>query len=126
MDSKFSKAWRGSKQPRKQRKFVAEAPLHIKKDQLSVHLSPALRKDYGKRSVLVRKGDKVKILRGNYKGKEGKIDKVSYRDCFVHVTNITYPKNDGSNSFYPLDPSNLMITELDLSDNRRKKSLERK
>ena len=126
MNSKFSNSWKSSVQPRKQRKFVANAPLHTRKSQLSVHLSEELRKKYGKRSCLVRKGDRVKILRGNYKGKEGRVEKVSYKDYFVNVAGATYPKPDGNTSFYPIDPSNLIIVELDIADSRRKEALERK
>ena len=126
MKSKFSKNWNSSVQPRKQRKFVANAPLHLRKDQLSVHLSEALRKQYGKRSCIVRTGDKVRILRGNHRGKEGRVEKVSYKDYFVNVAGVTYSKPDGNSSFYPIDPSNLMIIDLDISDTKRKKVLERK
>ena len=126
MNAEFSKMWRKSTQPRKQRKFVAKAPLHIRKNMLSVHLSSELRKQYKRRSCLVKKGDKVKILRGNHKGKEGRVESVSYKKYSVNVSGATYPKPDGNTSFYPLDPSNLMILELDLSDTKRKKMLERK
>ncbi|MEK6835561.1 MAG: 60S ribosomal protein L26, partial [Nanoarchaeota archaeon] len=35
-------------------------------------------------------------------------------------------KLDGSKVYYPLHPSNLMITELNLNDKKRKAKLERK
>ncbi|MFW6230492.1 MAG: 50S ribosomal protein L24 [Nanoarchaeota archaeon] len=126
MKPTFSSGWRRSVQPRKQRKFVAGAPLHVRKSMLSVHLSEALRKEHGKRSAVVRKGDKVRVLRGNQKGKEGKVERVSYKDYQVFIAGVTFAKKDGSNGFYPVDPSNLMITELDLSDPKRKKTIERK
>lgn len=126
MKAKFSIGWRSSTQPRKQRKFIAEAPLHIRKSLLSVHLSKELKEQYGKRSVVVKKGDKVKVLRGNQRGKEGKVEEVSYKGYSIKVTSISYTKKDGSNALYPLDPSNCMITELDVSDPKRKKVLERK
>jgi large subunit ribosomal protein L24 len=126
MKAKFSTGWRSSTQPRKQRKFVAEAPLHIRKSLLSVHLSKPLKEQYGKRSVVVKKGDTVKVLRGNHKGKSGKVERVSYKEYTIKIASITFTKKDGSNALYPLDPSNCMITELDTSDAKRKKVLERK
>jgi len=64
MKNEFSKHWVGSKRPGKQRKYLAKAPLHIRKKLLNVSLSKELRKKYGRRAITVRKGDKVKILVG--------------------------------------------------------------
>ncbi len=124
MKSKFSIKWSGSTQPRKQRKYVANAPLHVKKNFMHAHLSEDLRKKYGKRSFQVRKGDKVTILRGDHKGKSGKVEAVSIKKQFVRVSGIDYLKKDGSKEFYPLKASNLMITELQLNDKKRKAKLE--
>lgn len=124
MKTKFSKEWKSSVQPRKQRKYDANAPLHLRRRNISVHLSESLRKQYGRRSALVRSGDKVKILRGNFKEKEGEVQYVSLKDYHVHVTGVSYSKNDGSTAFYPIHPSNMMITDLDLSDPKRKKRLQ--
>ena len=71
MKKKFSKKWKASGKARKQRKYVANAPLHIKKKFLSANLSKELRKKYG-RSLQIRKGDSVKVMRGKFKGKTGK------------------------------------------------------
>ncbi len=62
MKRKFSKSWKSSKQPRKQRKYAANAPLHLKRKLLSVNLSKDLRKKYGKRNMMIRKEDVVKIM----------------------------------------------------------------
>ena len=76
------------------------------------HLSPELRKKYSKRSIPIRKGDTVKIMRGKYKGKTGKIDKVMLKKMKVFLENIAITGTEGKKSFIPLEPSNLMITEL--------------
>ena len=55
MKSQFSKSWKSSKQPRKQRKYIAKAPLHIKRKLMGVNLSKELRKKHGKRNIVVRK-----------------------------------------------------------------------
>ena len=58
----FSKHWKSSKQPRKQRKYLAKAPLHIKKKQLSATLSTELRQHPVTRNIELRTGDKVKTM----------------------------------------------------------------
>jgi large subunit ribosomal protein L24 len=93
---------------------------------MSVHLSNELRKKYLRRSFPIRKGDKVKVLRGQFKGRENKVEEVILSKLKVHVTGIERSKKDGSKSRYSLEPSNLMITELNLDDKKRKEALERK
>jgi len=126
MRKTFSKTWKSSKQPRKQRKYRINAPLHTKGKFLSSHLSKELRKKYGKRSMRVRKGDKVRVMRGNFKKKEGVVERVNTKKEKVYVTKIDIEKKDGSRALKPLDPSNLMILDLNLDDKKRKEKLERK
>ncbi|MBI2545172.1 MAG: 50S ribosomal protein L24 [Candidatus Aenigmarchaeota archaeon] len=85
-----------SKAPGKQRKFLHDAPLHLKRKILSSHLSKELKAKYTRRSLAVRKGDEVHVMRGKFKGKTGK------------------------------NPSKLKIINLNLDDKRRIKILERK
>ena len=66
MKAEFNKMWKSSKQPRKQVKFRANAPNHIKKTFMGATLDKELRKKYGMRSIEVRKGDEVKIMRGKF------------------------------------------------------------
>lgn len=125
MKNKFSKHWKSSKQPRKQRKYIANAPLHIKHKFLASHLSKDLIKKYKKRSLSVRKGDIVKIVRGQFKKKMGKIEKVLVKKTRVYIENIQHLKKDGSKTYIPIHPSNLIITELNLEDKERQKILQR-
>ncbi len=122
---KWSKNWKSSKNPRKQRKYLYNLPLHIRKSLLSATLSKDLRKKYGKRSLSVRKDDKVKILRGQFKKKTGKISRVSLKKIRIYVEGVENVKKDGSKAPYPVHPSNVMITELSLDDKERKMILER-
>ncbi len=125
MKKKFSKVWKSSKQPRKQRKYRYNSPLHIKQKFMKSHLSKELKKKYGKRAVIVRKGDNVKVMRGQFKGKTGKVDFASAKKGFVYVTGIEVVKKDGSKLNFPINPSNIIINELNLDDRKRIKSLER-
>ena len=122
---KFSRTWNQSSQPRKQRKYRYEAPLHLRQKFLHVHLSPELRVKYGKRNLQVKKADKVKVLRGQFKKKEGKVERVNITAEKVFVTGIEVIKKDGTKTLFPLNPSNLMIMELDLADKKRKQKLEK-
>lgn len=101
-----------SRKPRTQRKFRYTAPLHLRKNFVHVHLSKDLRAKVKKRAIQVKKGDKVKILRGKFKGKEGKVAKVILSDAKIFVEGITLKKANGKEAFYPIDPSNAMITEM--------------
>lgn len=126
MKTKFSKSWIKSKQPRKQRKYRYNAPLHIKQKFVSAHFSKELRKKYNKRSATLRKGDNVKVMRGQFKNKTGKVDKISLAKTYVYVSGIETVKRDGTKSRHPIHPSNLMITELNMDDKERNKIFERK
>lgn len=123
MKKEFSTLWESSKQPRKQRKYRANAPLHIKRKFLSVNLSKELRKKHGKRNLPVIKNDKIKILRGKFKGKQGKITGVLTKLGKVTVEGIQINKIEGSKVDIKLQPSNLQIIELNLEDPKRSKKL---
>ena len=71
------------------------------------------------------KGDKVKVLRGSYKGKEGKVVEVYRKKWVIHIEGITRDKVNGSNAKVGIDASKVEITELKLNKDR-KDILERK
>jgi|TARA_B100002003_G_C14033439_1_gene498107 large subunit ribosomal protein L24 len=122
----FSTNLKRSKQPRKQRTYVYSAPLHIRQKFTGAHLSKELKEKYGKRSVTLRTGDKVKIMRGQFKGKNGTVEKIDLKKTKAIITGIELTKKDGSKVQYPITISNVMITELKLEDKKRKKQLENK
>ncbi len=126
MKAEWVKTWNRSIKARKQRKYLANAPLHIKQNLMHVHLSKELRSKYGKRAITIKKGDKVRILRGNFRKKEGKVSQVLLKRAKVYVEGIEILKKDGSKSLYPLTASNLMIIELNLDDKKRKNKLSKK
>ena len=109
-------------QPRKQRKARYNAPAHARGKYLSASLSKDLREKLGKRSLPVRSGDKVKIVRGDFADQEGEVLNVDYGSYKVTVENITLSKPDGTVTLVPIDPSNLVIIEADLKDDRRIKN----
>jgi len=125
MNKEFSTKWKASKRPAKQRKYRYNAPLHIKHKFLSSHLTKELRAKYKRRSIPVIKGDKVKVLRGQFKGRENKVERVDVKQTKVYITGIDRSKKDGSKSIIPIHPSNIIITELKLDDKKRKETLEK-
>ena len=106
-------------QPRKQRKALYTAPLHIRRKLMSANLSKDLRADIGKRSLPIRVGDKVQVVRGDFKGHEGKVESIDAKRYKVTVEGVTLSKPDGNAVLIPIHPSNLMIIEADLKDERR-------
>ncbi len=115
-----------STKARKQRKARANAPLHKKKRMVSAHLDSALMKEYNVRSVAVRKGDTVRIIRGDkdFKVSEAKVASVDLKHMKLIIENITVPKADGTQKPKPVDPSDVLLTKLELSDPWRKEKLD--
>jgi large subunit ribosomal protein L24 len=122
MKKEFSTHWKASSQPRKQRKYLANAPLHIRKKMLGVNLSKDLRKTYKKRSITLKKDDVVKVMRGKFKGKQGKVIEVKTKALKIYVDGMQVKKQDGSKVNVPLKPSNLQIIELNTEDKKRLKN----
>ena len=120
----FSNKWIRSRQTRKQRKYRSNAPLHLRQKFMRVSLAKDQRKAH--RSLGLRTGDKVRIMRGQYKGKDGKVERVDLREERVYVTGIEMAKKDGSKTLYPIHPSNLMIESPVLDDKKRKQKVEAK
>ena len=112
-----------SKKPRKQRKRLYNAPLHIRMKRLSSPLHPELRAKYGRRTVVVRKGDLVKVVRGGSTGHVGKVVRVDSRGGRLTIEKLTLVKADGKQVEKWVNASNVMVVKLDLSDRWRRERL---
>jgi len=110
-------------QPRKQRKMRYNAPIHRRRKMIASHLAEELMLKYNKRSVTVKKGDTVKIIRGGLKGHIGKVASVDTKKMKITMEGATIAKADKSQVARPIDPSNVIITHLDLSDPWRSKKI---
>ena len=108
--------------PNKSRKLAIQMPVHKKSKAIASHLNEKLRKETGKRSLPVRKNDTVKITRGSFKGKTGKITKVNRIGMKVFIEKVIRKKSDGTEYNVPIDPSNITIIEIDRSDRKRLKN----
>jgi large subunit ribosomal protein L24 len=92
---------------------------------MSAPLSPDLREKYDKRNLPVRKGDTVKVMRGDHAGREGKVAGIDSKKMVIEVEGVTVTKADGTEVPRPIHPSNLMIIKLELKDKEREESLTR-
>ena len=115
-----------SKKPNKQRKFLHQAPLHLRRKFVSGHLSKELRQQYKRRSLPLRSGDEVEIMKGGYAGKSGKVARVDLKYYKIFIEGITRKRTVGTDVQVPIHPSNLKITNLSLDDEFRRKILQRK
>ena len=61
-----------SSQPRKQRKYRYNAPLHVKGKNLRAHLSEELIKEHNVKTLRVIEGDTVKVHEGRPRRHRGK------------------------------------------------------
>ncbi len=111
----------------KQRKRAIHAPLHRRRHMISAHLASKYLEDEKvvyPRAIPVRKGDTVFIMRGDDKGKEGKVATVDYRLGRITIEGVTQAKADGKQVAKKIHPSNIMITKIDDSDAWRKRRLD--
>jgi len=114
-----------SKQPKKQRKAYFNAPLHKRQKLMTAPLSKELREKYGVKRLPVRKGDKVRVVRGDFRGTEGEVVRVDLRRYRIFVDGVVIEKADKTPVFRPIHPSKVEIIDLKLDD-WRKKIIERR
>ena len=114
-----------SSQRRKSRKAYFTAGSTQRRKLLSANLSKDLQAQYGCRSIPVRKGDTVKVVRGKNPDREGKVLSVYRRRWCIHIDKLTREKINGQQAVIPMHPSNCVVTALKL-DKDRKALLERK
>ena len=110
-----------SSKPKKQRKQHFTMPLHKRQKAFAAHLSKELRKELGRRSLEIRKDDKVKVMRGKHRGKSGKVVNVNRKKIQVFIEKITVKKTDGREIGIPFRPSNLLLIEIARDDKERMK-----
>lgn len=110
-----------SKSPRKQRRFVRNSGQNVHRKMLRCRLDDSLREEYGLRSISVKKGDLVRIMRGQFRDTEGKVLGVDYSTIRLLVDGASTTKSDGKEARVPLHPSILMLVKLEMNDERKKR-----
>jgi large subunit ribosomal protein L24 len=114
------------KDPRKQRKRLYNAPAHLRHKLMAAPLAPELISSKGAKTLPVRKGDTVRVVRGDHTGFEGKVSRVDLKRYRIFLEGLTREKVDGTNIFVSVHPSKVMIKNLKLDDKWRKAIVERK
>ncbi len=106
------------------KRMMYTATAHLLSKQLGSHLSKDLRGKYHCKSIRVIEGDSVKVLRGEFKGIEGKVTRISTEKRGIAIEGIKREKLKGGNVDIYIHPSNVVITSLNLEDKWRQSRLE--
>jgi large subunit ribosomal protein L24 len=101
-----------TKQPSKKRKQLYTAPLHKKRKKLTAPLSKVLVEKEGVKHLVIRKGDTVRIRKGSFKGIEGEVSNVDYKNMRLTIEGVTFEKSDGSSQHFPVQACNCEIINL--------------
>ncbi len=107
-------------------KMIYLATYNTRSKQLGSSLSKDLQKKYGKRSVRINEGDSIKIVRGEFKGVDGKISKISPQKNSVSIEGIKKEKTKGDKFDVYIHTSNLVVTSLNTGNKWRIAKLEGK
>lgn len=99
--------------------------LHSRIKSMSASLSSELRDKYGFRSLPIRDGDEVRVMRGDFKGVEGEVTEVNTDSRRIIVEGVEATKADESEVNTPVHPSNVEITKFE-KDKMREKVIDRR
>ena len=107
-------------------RMIFQATMQTRSKQLGSNLSKDLQKKYGKKSARVVEGDSVTIVRGEFKGVDGKVSNVSTEKSSVAIEGVKKEKTKGDKFDVYIHTSNLVITGLNTDDKWRMAKLEGK
>lgn len=96
---------------------------HKRDKFLGANLAENLREEHSKRSMRVIKGDTVRILRGEYVGIEGKVEKVNTEKSTLSIEGVQREKIRGGNVKVQVHASNVQIISLNTDDDYRIKGI---
>lgn len=120
----WSKHWKSSEDPSKQRKYRRNAPQHVKEKFISSNVSEDLRDQLGTRSIRLRAGDQIEVMRGDQAGENGIVNDIDYENEVVFADGITTNRQDGTEVQIALRPSNLQVVAMNVDDQRRMEKFE--
>lgn len=112
-----------TRKPSKQRLAIYNASANRMRKLLSASLSTELRTSHGRNSYPIRKGDTVKILRGDFAGIEGKITEIDRKRQRLFVEGVSREKVSGTSTNVSVHSSKVMITKMNLDDKWRANSI---
>lgn len=94
-----------------------------KSNNICSNLSSNLKKEYNRKSLRIVKGDSVKIMRGEYKGVEGKVEKLNTVKGRLSIEGVQREKIKGGQVKVQIHASNVRIMSLHLDDKYRKSKI---
>ncbi|KAI7895389.1 translation protein SH3-like domain-containing protein [Mucor mucedo] len=103
---------------RKSRKAHFSATSDVRRKIMSAPLSKELKEKYNTRAIPVRKDDEVMVVRGTYKGREGKVVQVYRKKWVIHIDRVSREKVNGATAPNGISPSKVVITNLKLDKSR--------
>ncbi|MBV9669024.1 MAG: 50S ribosomal protein L24 [Nitrososphaeraceae archaeon] len=103
---------------------ILSIPKHILDARICSSLTDDLRKQYGRRSARVVKGDTVKVMRGEYAGIEGKVEKVNTERGTLAIEGVQREKIRGGNVKVQIHASEVTILSFNLQDTYRRTKLQ--
>ena len=112
-----------SKKPNKQRYYQYNIPKHENHKLLSASVSKKLKQEKGLKSLPIREGDEVLIVRGSHKGKSGKVNKTDPVKSRIYVDGLGSKKTDAQEIAIPIHPSNVVIQKIYGKDKYRREQL---
>jgi len=104
---------------RKQRKYRMNAPTHTKRTFMAAMLEKKLSEKHGRKSIELRKGDEVKVMRGSFKNRQGKVSIVDVRNTRIQIDGLQRTKRGSEKLITWFHPSKVKIISLYDSDKRR-------
>ncbi len=119
MAKQWSKDWKASKNPSKQRKYRENAEYHHRDKFLSARLKDKLQDTVGTKTMPIREGDRVRIERGDHQGTYGDVRDIDRENYKIYIDGINRETVSGSEVTVAIDPSNVVITEMQLDDDKR-------
>eukprot|EP00088_Acartia_fossae_P055249 TRINITY_DN64131_c0_g1_i1.p1 TRINITY_DN64131_c0_g1~~TRINITY_DN64131_c0_g1_i1.p1 ORF type:complete len:173 (-),score=10.59 TRINITY_DN64131_c0_g1_i1:137-655(-) len=105
----------------KNRKKHFQAPAHLRPKIMSAKLSKELRDKYKKRALPVKKDDEVSIIRGTFKGREGKVVRCYRKKWVLHIERVNRDKASGTTVPVGIAATNVQITKLKMDQDRKRK-----
>lgn len=102
---------------------MVSTPKHIRDKSICSTLTEDLREQYNRRSIRVIKGDTVRVMRGEYTGIEGKVEKVNTRRGTLSIEGVQREKVRGGNVKVQIHSSNVRVSGLNLDDKYRQNKI---
>ena len=103
---------------------LKHVPKHLHDARICSALIEDLRRQYRRRNARVIKGDTVKVMRGEYTGIEGKVEKVNTERGTLAIEGVQREKIKGGNVKVQIHASNVTIVGLNLQDKYRQAKLQ--